>query len=315
MTPVRKAGRISKWEYKNPDIGAQSKDFKPEDVIHFYWNRKGSDVFGTPWTLPGLDDVRMLRRLEEFAQMLISKHLFPIFQYKVGTKEQPTIEFEGGTSEVATVEAMVGDLPQQGCIFTSHRHEVVAIDTKGALDISKYLEHFDGRALSSLGLSAVDIGRGDSSNKGTAQVMNQTRVDRCTRIQRVLTEFFNDQVVFSFLMELGLEPFDLENEVTLEFAPPDTEERRSQEKHDLEMFQNDMLSHDETRKCLRRKPFQTDEEWDNTHSNTTRRIQENQGHESSVELEKRKAVTKQNTTPANQTNKKGKSKPKVSKNA
>ena len=83
----------------------------------------------------------------------------------------------------------------------------------------------------------------------------------------------------------------------------------------MSLFQNDAITHPEFRKCLRKKSFQNDQEWELTHSNTVKRIGEQLGHESSLELEKRKAVTKQTTTPANQTNPKGKTKPKVSKNS
>jgi hypothetical protein len=313
MTPKRKNGKIYEWEYENNDVGSEKKQFKPESIFHVFYNRKGSDVFGTPWILPALDDVRMLRRLEEFVQMLISKHLFPIYQYKVGTKEHPAIEFDGGTSEVQLVQAQVQDMPQQGCVFTSHRHEIIAIDSKGALDISKYLEHFEKRALSSLGLSEVDLGRGDTANRGTAQVMNQTRVDRCTRIQRVLSEYFNDIIIFSLLLELGKDPFDPQNEVTLKFNAINTEEKRAREQHCLQMFQNDGIDHDEYRKDLNRKPF-TEQQWEKSFSNTTKRIAESQSQESNLTLEKQKSVTKQNTSPANQTNKTGKTKPTISKN-
>ncbi len=671
MTPKRKNGRVYEWEYENNDIGADSRSFKPESVFHVFYNRKNSDVFGTPWILPAMDDVRMLRRLEEFVQMLISKHLFPIYQYKVGTKEHPAIEFDGGTSEVQFVQSQIQDLPQQGCVFTSHRHEIIAVDSREGLDISKYIEHFESRALSSLGLSEVDLGRGDcydhetetltdsgwkkfwdvdierdyiatmnpstklmefhhpnyeykdeyegdmitfkgnhvdikvtplhdmwvcfdkkalnwekvkaaelytkaqthtgefyvtdvapsqhwypitpeyilpgcpyqesyknntkykgsvklstidfaeligwiitdgyvskiankfnlvisqskhkaehlasledlisrlpfnvkkeekstrsdvvftfqdkrlhswiasnvgtdtltkriprqfiesqpevarsllkglllgggledkkettstlhtvskdladdlqelalrlgmsakisiakqsdnsygstdmlriqiaagsvfrhvsysgvskeyyegviycfnvdnhlfftrrngkvavqgnTANRGTAQVMNQTRVDRCTRIQRVLTEYFNDFIIFSLLLELGKDPFDPENEVTLKFNAINTEEKRARENHSQQLFQNDGIDHDEYRKDLNRKPF-TEDQWEKSYSNTTKLISESRTSQASSDLEKQKAVTKQKTTPANQTNKNGKTKPTSSKN-
>ena len=315
MTPKRKDGRIVEWVYNNPDLGAQEKKFKPEDVFHAYWNKKGSDIFATPWTLPALDDIRMLRRLEEFSQMLISKHLFPIYQYKVGDKDSPAVTFKGGTSEVDIVEAQVGDLPQQGCIFTSHRHEIVAVDASSPIAMEKYLKHFDDRALSSCGLSAVDIGRGDTSNRGTAQVMNQSRGDRCTRIQKVLSDFFEDKIIFSLAMELGKDPFDERNEVNLEFSEVDTEEKRAQELHTLSLYQNDLLTHPEARKSIKRKAIESEEEWSKVYSNTTHRIHENIAHEASMVLEKRKAMTKNQTQPANQTNPNGKTKPKVAKNS
>ena len=314
MTPEYKNGKLSNWKYSNPEHGAQDKDFKPEDVFHTMWNKKGSDALGTPWILPAIDDIKMLRRLEEFAQLLISKHLFPIYQYKIGTDKNPVIDFDGGTSEVSIVEQQIGDLPQQGCIFTSHRHEIIAIDTKSAIDIQEYIKHFDSRALSSLGLSDIDIGRGNTASKATAVIMNQTRVDRCTRIQRILTEYFNDTIIASLLLSLGLDPLDEDNSVQLVFNPVDTQELRSQEQHSMGLFQNDLITHSEFRRRMGEKPF-TGDDWKDTYSNTTKAIANKQQEAAADALEKQKAVTKQATTPANQTNTAGKTKPKVSKNS
>lgn len=178
MRPYRVFGQLKYWVYYNQDTGAVRTNFDIPEVFHHKWNRKGDHLFGTPWILPALDDVRMLRRLEEFAQMLISKHLFPLYQYKIGTEKQPAMLLEDGTSEVISVQNQVGELPTQGCIFTSHRHEVKAINQEGSvLDIKNYIEHFDRRALSSCGLSDIDIGKGDSANRGCHDEETETLTD------------------------------------------------------------------------------------------------------------------------------------------
>lgn len=313
MHPVKKDGRIVKWKYYNQDIPADDKEFDVNDVFHVRWNRKADEVFGTPWLLPALDDVRMLRRLQEFVQMLISKHLFPIYQYKVGTEKLPAIEFENGNSEVKQVQGMVQDLPTQGCVFTSHRHEITAIDSNGALDIHKYVEYFDQLALSSTGLSGVDVGRGETSNKATAGVMNQSRAHRCNRIQKTLTEQFNKKVINDLLLSLGLDIFDEAYNVELKFAEVDSEEKRAHENHCVDMFNNGAITHNELRKECGRKPFSSAEEWDNTAGNTTARIGAQHGQDATINQTKEAAVIKQKVAPTNQSG--TKPKPKTSKNS
>ena len=314
MNPKRESGKLKKWEYQNNDTGAEFKEFNPIDVFHSKWNRKGDHVFGTPWILPALDDVRLLRRLEEFVQMLISKHLFPLYQYKVGTEKAPAQVFEDGTSEIKKVRTEVGDLPTQGCVFTSYRHEIVAIGQSDAiLDIKGYLEHFDKRALSSCGLSDIDIGRGNTANRGTATVMNQTRVDRCTRVQKILEADIREQIIIPLILALGKDPFLTENEVKLVFNEIDTQEKRTRELHDMQLFQNGLITHDETRTGLRKRPFTDPAEWDNTYQNTVQRITGDQSEQQATEATKQKALVSNKTAPANQTSKSAK--PKVAKNA
>lgn len=175
MRPFRQFGQLIYWVYYNLDTGAVRTNFDLWNVFHTKWNRKGDHMFGTPWVLPALDDVRMLRRLEEFAQMLISKHLFPLYQYKIGTEKQPAMILENGTSEVISVQSQVGELPTQGCIFTSHRHEVIAINQNASImDIKDYIQHFDRRAKSSCGLSDIDLGVGDTANRGCHDESTET---------------------------------------------------------------------------------------------------------------------------------------------
>lgn len=315
MKPLIVDGRIDEWEYKNVSRPVRNQIFRKEDVFHVFWNKKGDDFFGTPWILPALDDIRMLRRLEEFVQMLISKHLFPLYQYKVGTKEQPAIEFEGGTSEVKKVEAMIGDLPTQGVVFTSHRHEITAVSSDGALDIEKYIEHFDKRALSSCGLSGIDVGRGGTSNKASAGVMNQTRIDRCNRILRTLSEFFNTYIIEDLLLSMGVDDvFAEENKVKLTFPDVDTAERRSSEDHCIALFNAGAITHNELRKSCGRKPFESEDEWENVQQNTVGRIAAQLGQDTIMNQEKQKANIKQRTQPANKTDPEGKTKPKTPKN-
>ena len=315
MYPRKRNGIVVEWKYRNESTNAVEQTFQAQDVFHARWNKKSDEEFGTPWILPALDDVRMLRRLQEFVQMLISKHLFPIYQYKVGTEKHPAMEFEGGSSEVRKVQGEVQDLPTQGCVFTGHRHEITAIESTGALDIKDYVQYFDQLALSSCGLSGVDVGRGETSNKATAGVMNEARTIRCTRVQKVLTEQLNRKIVNDLLLSMGLDIFDPANNVEMKFAQVDVEEKRAHEKHCLEMFNGGAITHPELRQQCGNKAFSSTDEWEQIQQNTVGRISAQFGQDASINQTKEQNKLKQATTPANQTNKSGKTKPKISKNS
>ena len=73
-------GHISKWEQKvNGSIPGSdtSKRYSVEDVILATIDKKSGFVFGTPYILPVLDDVRVLRRIEEVAEIVAQRHAFP----------------------------------------------------------------------------------------------------------------------------------------------------------------------------------------------------------------------------------------------
>ena len=321
MAPVIEKGRIVKWRFnKDNTFGYTSygayKEFPASDVFHAKFNRKGSHVFGTPWTLPALEDIRLLRRLEEYSQMLVTRHLFPLYHYKLGTERNPAQVSEEGYSEVDKAKNTIGDIPSQGVIFSSERVEIIAIDHHSSVsDLEKDIQHYDKRALTSAGLSDIDVGRGGTSNRGTATVLNKTRTDRCTSIQGVIASAFFDQILHGMILELGLNPYDPKNKVRLNFATSDTDERRSKEMHTLQLFQNGLITHDEARQELGRKAFTSPSEWENVYQNTIGLIGAEQGEQvaAKAQEQKDKALTSNSTSPENQTGKKVK--PSTPKNA
>jgi hypothetical protein len=145
---------VSKWQQSMPY--GQLKEFSVEDTSHFYYNRKDGFIFGTPTIVPVIDDVRALRKIEENIELLIYQHLFPLFQWKIGTKESPSGLTEAGESEVDVVRREVQYLPTEGGIVTTERHEIQAIGAEGrALRAEGYITHFKQRVFSGLDMSPV----------------------------------------------------------------------------------------------------------------------------------------------------------------
>lgn len=158
--------KISRWKQKMPN--GEYKLFSPQDIIHIFHARKDGFVFGTPGLIPVIDDIRALRKIEENVELLIYQHLFPLFQYKVGTPESPAGFTEDGQREIDVVRTEIQFMPTEGGIVTPERHEITAIGSEGrALRIESYLEHFKNRVFSGLGVSAVDMGEGDCYSNDT----------------------------------------------------------------------------------------------------------------------------------------------------
>jgi len=179
---VDRYGTPKKWQQRLSTSGAASqntKRFNPEDIVFATLDKNTGFSFGTPYILPVLDDVRALRRLEELAVMLCSKEVFPLYHYKIGTDALPAMLLENGQDEVGLVRAEVQNLPLQGNLITSHRHEVSLVSRDGsALDLNPFLEYFEARVMGGLRLSALDLGRGGTANRACYSGDTETLTDK-----------------------------------------------------------------------------------------------------------------------------------------
>lgn len=248
--------QISKWRQCMPDGSIQ--EYSPKDVVHIFTDRKEGFVFGTPTLIPVIDDIRALRKIEENLELLIYQHLFPLFQYKVGTDQFPAGISETGEREIDIVKREIMYMPSEGGIVTPHTHEVRAIGAEGrALRAEGYLEHFKKRVFSGLGLSAVDFGEGDTSNKSTADNMSRNLVDSVKDLQRVLEVAFNEFVIKELLLEstFGDDVLDEDNLVRLKFKEIDTNDKIKKEAHAADLFAKDIVTHDEARRTLGLEPL------------------------------------------------------------
>jgi len=143
-------------------------EFAPQDIVHFTFDRKEGFLFGTPTLTPVIDDIRALRRIEENVELLVYKHLFPMFQYIVGTEQLPAGLTEDGLREIDVAKQMIQYMPSEGGIVTPERHKIEMIGAEGkALRAEAYLEHFKRRVFAGLGMSAVDYGEGDCYSSDT----------------------------------------------------------------------------------------------------------------------------------------------------
>lgn len=239
---------IDRWRQSMPY--GQQKEFSIEDTEHFYYNRKDGFVFGTPTIVPVIDDVRALRKIEENIELLIYQHLFPLFQWKVGTKEAPATITEDGKPEVDIVRQEIQYLPTEGGIVTTERHEINAIGSEGrALRAEGYLTHFKRRVFSGLDMSPIDFGESDSSNRSTAQQLSQNLIDRVKDFQRVMESFVDEHIIKELLLESTFGPsvLDEENTVHFKFKEIDLELQIKKENHYADLFAKNTIGLNESR--------------------------------------------------------------------
>ncbi len=219
-------GDIKKVLQETPT--GQSKEFFPHDLVHFYDNKKPGFAMGTPELLPVLDDIALLRRLEENVEELVESNLFPLFHYTVGSDDFPERYGPDGKKETEVVREAIDYMPAGGVYVSDHRHKITSIGSEGrALRIEGYLEYFKKRVFAGLGVSSVDMGEGDTANRATANVLSKSAIQDVEALQEVIKIFVEHSIFNELLLEGGFEfdPFDPMKKVSIKFGSVDKEQK------------------------------------------------------------------------------------------
>jgi len=254
---VDKVGKIVQWIQYDANGNIELNKFSPDDIIHMFINRETGFIFGKPMILDVIQDVDALRRIEENVQILIAQHIFPLYQYTVGTEEKPAVFYPNGVSEVDYVKQQVTSLPTQGIIFTPERHNIEAKSHPDIMDVSEYLAYFKTRVYLGLGVSSVDVGESDTSNRGTAITVSQNLKDAVGDDQTTFAELFNFHIIRELLLEsqTTIDYRARYKDISLRFSTIDTDEKIKKETHGLAMFQGNGITNAELRDTLDLSPL------------------------------------------------------------
>lgn len=256
---TKRNGEIKKVKQETP--AGDFKEFFPEDLIHFYDNRKPGFAMGTPETLTVLDDIALLRRLEENIESLVESNLYPLFHYQVGSDTFPERYSPEGMKETDIVKRTIEYMPAGGVYVSDHRHKISAIGSQGkALEIQEYLKYFKQRIFTGLGVSGVDMGEGDTANRSTANALSKSAIQDVEALQKNLKTFIEFFVFNELLLEGGYDPLEEENKVEIKFGVVDIENKNKIENQSVQLFTNNVISKTEARVKLGLRPEVNEEE-------------------------------------------------------
>lgn len=281
-------GKVIEYQQRLPNN--KIRDFKPEDVIHFRCDVKPGFTFGTPKIVPVIPDIQALRRLEENVEILFYQTLFPVFQYKVGTESKPatTLTLQDGTviDEVSYVRQQIQNMPTEGGIVTPERHSIEYIGANGQIpNYQPVLQYFKARVLAGLGISSLDIGDGDTSNRSTADSLSKALIDSVKDYQSVMEDIINSEIITELLLEadFNFDPLIEDNFVALKFREIDIEEQMKKNVNAQLLYNSDMLDLNESREIIGYQPL---EKWQEklmfTERQTLRVLEAN--HEMNLEV-------------------------------
>jgi hypothetical protein len=263
---VKKNGEIKKILQEMKGTG-KWKEFAPEDIVHFYTNKKPGFTMGTPELLPVLEDIALLRRLEESIETMIDSNLHPLFHYTVGNDNMPERYSPEGIKESDLVRDTIEYMPSGGIFVSDHRHKIEAVGSEGkALKVEEYLAYFKKRVYAGLGVSPMDMGEADSANRSTANTLSKIAIQSIEALQRYIKVFVETYIISELLIEGGYSDalLDSEKMVSIKFGSVDKEEKSKEENQTIQLWLNNLISEKEARKRLGEQPV-PDEMREETH--------------------------------------------------
>lgn len=243
-------GLIQNWK-QEVDGSDTTVNFNPSEIVHIYYKRKKGNAFGEPFLLPVLDDIRALRFLEENVVNMVYKHTNPFFHITVGDDESP-----GSPQEVEEVRAEIENMDPAGGLVTNNRVTFNSVEADKAVDAKGYLEYLEARVFSGLGISAVQFGRGDTSNRNTADSMTDELSDRIKAFQQAIETGINFFIIKDLLIEGGFDPLNNPDDVvTFEFLENDLDRKIKAENHAIYKYEHNSITEDEMRDEIGKDPI------------------------------------------------------------
>ena len=239
-----KNGNILKYEQ---GYGENKKEFRKEDVIHFFMDKDANNAFGTPRIIAALEDIKLLRKIEGNTVALIYRFSMPLFQWIVGLPEQG---FQGTDAEIEKAQREIESSTLDGVIVTNERTQIKAIGAEGtALNAEGYLRYFEDRAFSALGVSASQMGRGGA--KQDSESMEAQIHDTVKYIQRVMSIFIEEKIISELLLEGGFNPiYNADDMVKYKFEEISLETKIKKENHEMLRYQSNIITFEEARRQM-----------------------------------------------------------------
>lgn len=243
-----KNGRVQQYVQT---VDGEEKKFAIYDVVHFYMDKEPNDAFGTPRVIAALEDVKLLRKIEGNIISLIYRFAIPLYQWIIGLPEKG---LEATDPEIKDAKKEIENMNMDGVLVTNERTQIKAIGAEGhALDATGYLNYFEKRVFSALGVSESQMGRGGA--KQDADSMEAQIHDTVKHIQKIISIFIENYVIAELLLEGGFNPvLNEEDVVNYQFEEISLQTKIKLDNHELYKFQSNVATFEEVRRNMGKKP-------------------------------------------------------------
>lgn len=245
-------GVIQRWRQ---EVGDDTRDYSPEDVVHIFYRRKKGESMGRTFLTQAISDVRALRQVEEQVLKLIYRNLFPFIHAQVGSEEIPA-----SRKEIDDVHQAINSMELDGGLATSYRVKLHPVAVNQIIDAFNYLLYFEKRVFTALGVSEVLMGRAASASRASAENLSVEMRNRIQAFQRILAVGIDSFIIQEILIEGGFDPIlNPNDDVDFVFNQIDIDEVVKQENHTIYLYEHNSITEDEMRYDLGREALDDSE--------------------------------------------------------
>lgn len=236
--------RVTEWKYDN---GSESKTFTDEQIIHLTFNKESHEVFGTPFMMPTLEDVQLLREIESRAFEDYFDSTIKKTVVLVGDKNMPATENQLNEARRTMYESGdSNDIVISG-ICKVDILQPIYVNPSTVLTTSKE------RVMSGLQSSATQMGVSGSAGRQDADTQNSNTNLSVEDFQENLEDALNPTLIRELIVEETGKEIDLKTKVEFKFLQTFNEQERK-EKHYTHLFVQGILDIDEARNSIGRNP-------------------------------------------------------------
>ena len=221
------------------------------EVAHLYYKRPTGRAYGVPFIHNVLQDVLLLRQIEDNVYRLIHKHLFPKQVLTVGL---PQAGFEAGEEEIEEAREELRAMSTDAVLVVPERYKLETVGGDAtALDVSNYLKYFRQRIFAGLGVSDSVMGIGDTANKSTSDNMSADLNDGVKDFQETFAMQLQQKIINEILFEGGFDPtLNPDDEVLFSFVEIEQSAKIARENHAMQMFMQNAITFEEMRMEMNR---------------------------------------------------------------
>jgi len=237
--------------YEQSSGGGSGVEYAETEVVHLPYKRPTGRAYGVPMIHNVLQDVLLLRQIEDNVYRLIYKHLFPKQVLTVGL---PQAGFEATEEEIEEVRDEIRMMAADSVLVFPERYKLESIGGDStALDVSNYLKYFRQRIFTGLNVSDSVMGIGDTANKSTSDNMSSDLNDSVKEFQENLAVHIQHKIINELLFEGGFDPtLNPDDEVLFSFTDIEQSVKIARENHAIQLFTQNAITFEEMRMEMNR---------------------------------------------------------------
>jgi hypothetical protein len=224
-------------------------EWKPDDIVHIKFHPLPGKLWAMPPFQPVLNDILVLREIEESIELLVYQYGHIFLHGKV---EMPDTDQK--QQEIDHVKHLLEQMEGNGAIVTGSETTFSAIGAEGkAVRAEGYLAYFQQRVLAGLFTSGISMGQGSSANRNTSDFIDKQKQEVTKELQNIITEAMQE-ILDELLFEAGKDvDYVWKNRVHLYFPDPDIENKIKIEQHASLLYSSNCLTESEMREMIGKK--------------------------------------------------------------